>query len=191
VKNFTVNRRLTGLIAVLLVIFLPSLALAQDFAFGVSPTEVQIANIPPGQAVEFELSIRNKDEAPHIFTIAPFHPPEDKRREGRAQFPDDSWISVSPREIELPAGSESSITVAIAIPPGQEWASHDWEIWLGVVAQSDDLLALELYVRLLVSTGPAAQTGSDTRLVAGTVAGLLLLGGIVYYHRIRRKAGPA
>ncbi|GAF74196.1 unnamed protein product, partial [marine sediment metagenome] len=42
--------RLASLIAALLLIFLPSIALAQDFSFAVSPTEVQIIGLRPGEA---------------------------------------------------------------------------------------------------------------------------------------------
>jgi hypothetical protein len=40
--------KLAGLIAALLVIFLPSFTLAQDVNFGVAPAEVKIDNLPPG-----------------------------------------------------------------------------------------------------------------------------------------------
>ena len=74
--------KLAGLIAALLVMFLPSFTLAQDSSFGVSPAEVHIDNLPPGEATEFELTIHNKEETAHNFTIATFRPPEEKRREG-------------------------------------------------------------------------------------------------------------
>jgi hypothetical protein len=49
--------KLAGLIAALLVIFLPSFTLAQDVNFSVSPAEVKMDNLPPGEAAEFELTI--------------------------------------------------------------------------------------------------------------------------------------
>jgi hypothetical protein len=70
---------LAGLIAALLVIFLPSFTLAQDINFSVSPAEVHIDNLPPGEAAEFELTIHNKDEIAHNFTIATFQPPEEEK----------------------------------------------------------------------------------------------------------------
>ena len=181
--------KLAGLIAALLVILLPSFTLAQDFAFGVSPAEVHIDNLPPGEAAEFELTIHNKEELAHNFTIATFQPPEEERREGRAEFPADSWISFSSQEIEVAANSEANVTVTVAIPREQKWAGGDWEIWLGVAAESPDLLAVKLYARLLVSTIPAVEARSNAGLVAGIVVGTILLGYGGYYY-FRRKARP-
>jgi hypothetical protein len=178
--------KLAGLIAALLVIFLPSFTLAQDSYFSVSPAEVSIDNLPLGEAAEFELTIHNKEEIAHNFTIATFQPPEEERREGRAEFPDDSWISFSSQEIEVAAKSEANVTVTVAIPQEQKWAGEDWEIWLGVAAESSALLAVRLDVRLLVST---SGTRFNAGLVVGIVVGIVLLGCGSYYY-FRRKARP-
>jgi hypothetical protein len=181
--------KLAGLIAALLVILLPSFTLAHDVNFSVSPAEVKIDNLPPGEAAEFELTIHNKYEAVHFFTLTIFQPPEEERREGRAEFPDDSWISLSSQEIEVSANSEANVTVTVAIPQEQKWAGEDWEIWLGVTPESSDLLAVRLYVRLLVSTSTAHKTRPNPGLVAGVVAGIILLGcGGYYYFRRKAKA---
>ena len=150
---------------------------------------VKIDNLSPGEAAEFELTIHNKEELAHNFTIATFQPPEEDRREGRTEFPDDSWISFSSQEIEVAAESEANVTVTVAIPPERKWAGGDWEIWLGVAAESRDLLAVKLYVRLLASTNPAVEAGSNAGLVAGIVVGVILLGCGGYYY-FRRKARP-
>jgi hypothetical protein len=181
--------KLAGLIAALLVIFLPSFTLAQDFYFSVSPAEVSIDNLPPGEAAEFELTIHNKEGLAHNFTIATFQPPEKERREGRAKFPDDRWISFSSQEIEVAAKSEANVTVTVAIPQEQKWAGEDWEIWLGVAAESSALLAVRLDVRLLVSTSAAMEARSNAVLVTGIVVGIILLGYGSYYY-FRRKAKP-
>jgi hypothetical protein len=179
--------KLAGLIAALLVIFLSSFTLAQDSSFGVSPAEVHINNLPVGEATEFELTIHNKEEIARNFTIATFQPPEEERREGRAEFPDDSWISFSFQEIEVAAKSEANVAVKVAIPREQKWAGGDWEIWLGITTESSDLLAVKLYVRLLVSTESTVGTKPNVGLVAGIVTGIILLGCGVYYY-FRRKA---
>ncbi len=180
---------IAGLIVSLVVILLPSFTLAQDISFSVSPAEVHIDNLPPGEAAESELTIHNKDEIAHNFTISAFQPLEEERREGRAEFPDDSWISFSSQEIEVAANSEANVTVTVAIPREQKWVGGDWEIWLGVTAESSDLLAVELYVRLLVSTSGVMETRSNAGLVAGIVVGIILLGFGGYYY-FRRKAKP-
>jgi hypothetical protein len=143
--------------------------------------------LAPGEATEFELTIHNKEETAHNYTIATFRPPEGERREGSAEFPDDSWISFSFQEIEVAAKSEADVAVTVAIPREQKWAGKDWEIWLSVTAESSDLLAVRLYVRLLVSTEPAVRTGTSAGLVAGIVVGIVLLGCGGYYY-FRRKA---
>ena len=179
--------KLAGLIAALLAIFLPSFTLAQDVNFSVSPAEVHIDDLPPGETAEFELTIHNKEELAHNFTFTTFQPPEEERREGRDEFPDDGWISFSSPEIEVASNSEANATVTVAIPWEQQWAGEEWEIWLGVTAESSDLLALRLYVRLLVSTNPAAEARSNAGLVAGIIVGIVLLGYGGYYY-FRRKA---
>lgn len=178
--------RLAGLIAALLIIWLPSFALAQEVNISVSPAEVHIDNLLPGESAEFELTIHNKDEIAHNFTVTTFPPPEEERREGRAQFPDDSWISFSCPRIEIAGTSQANATVTVAIPQEQKWAGRDWEMWLGVTPESSDLLGVKLYVRLLVST-------SGMRFNAGLLTGIavaIVLLGYGGYHYFRRKAKP-
>lgn len=181
--------KLTGLIITSLVLFLPSFALAQDTIFSVSPAEVHIDNLPPGESTEFDLTIYNKDEIAHVFTLTTFQPPEDERREGRAKFPDDSWISLSSQKIEVAANSEGNITVTVAIPREQKWAGKNWEIWVGVAAESSDLLAVRLYIRLMVSTNSATEARSNAGVIVGIVVGIVLLGCGGYYY-FRRKSKP-
>jgi len=178
--------RLAGLIATLLVVFLPTITLAQEFRFSISPSEVHIDNLPPGETSEFELTIHNKEELAHNFTLTTFQPPEEERREGRVEFPDDSWISFSSPEIEVAANSGANVTVTVAIPREPKWAGKEWETWLGVTAESRDLLTVQLYTRLLVSTTPAVSARPDTGLIVGIVVGIALLGcGSYYYYRRR------
>ena len=181
--------KLAGLIAASLVILLPSFTLAQDVNFSISPAEIKIDNLPPGETSEFELTIHNKYEADHLFTLTIFQPPEEERREGRAEFPDDSWISLSSQEIEVDANSEANVTVTVAIPRQQQWEGEDWETWLGVAPESTDMLAVRLYVRLLVSTSTTHKARPNPGLVVGIVVGVILLGCGGYYY-FRRKTKP-
>ena len=178
--------KLAGFIATLLVVFLPTITLAQEFRFSISPSEVHIANLPPGETSEFELTIHNKQELAHNFTLTTFQPPEEERRDGRAEFPDDSWISFSSLEIEVAANSEATVIVTVTIPREPKWAGKEWETWLGVTAESSDLLAVRLYTRLLVSTTPAVGARPDAGIVIGIVVGIVLFGcGSYYYYRRR------
>ena len=175
-----------GLIVACLVVFFPFPTLAENVDFSVVPAEVHIDNLLPGEVAEFELTIHNKDEIAHNFTITTFRPPEEQRREGRVQFPDDDWLSFSRPKIEIAANSQANVTVMVAIPREQKWAGREWELWLGVTAESSDLLAVKLYVRLLVSTGGMR---FNARLFAGIAIAIALL-GYGGYRYFRRKAKP-
>ena len=181
--------KLAGLIVALLCILLPTVTLAQDFVFSVSPAEACIDNLPPGEATEFELTIYNKDEIAHNFTLTIFHPPEEERREGRTEFPEDSWISLSSQNIEVAANAEAEIMVRVTIPREHKWTGEDWETWLGVAAASSDLLGVKLYVRLLVSTASVVEARSNVPLIAGIIVGISLLGyGSYSYFKRKTKS---
>jgi hypothetical protein len=190
IKSSLTRHILAALIAALSVICLPSLALAHspDQYFTVVPAEVSIDSLPPGEATEFELTICSQDEAAHNFTLSTFSPREEDRREGRAQFPDDTWVSFSLQETEVAANSEADVKVTVAIPQKQQWADKDWEIWLGVEAESDDLLVAKLYVRLLVSTSAQEAHRSDIGLIVGLALAAVGLGyGARFYWRRRTE----
>lgn len=177
--------RLARLIAGFLLVLLPFLTLAENVNFSVVPAEVHIDSLLPGETTEFELTIHNKDEIAHNFTFTAFPPPKEERREGRTEFPDPSWISFSSPKIEISASSQAHATVMVTIPQEQTWAGRDWEAWVAVTAESSDMLAVKLYVRLLVSTGG---TRFNIGLITGIAAAVVLLGcGGYYYFRRRAK----
>jgi hypothetical protein len=179
---------LAGLVTASLVILLPSFALADDVNFGVVPAEVRIDNLRPGETEEFELAIHNNDAVPRSFTLATFPPPAGQERQGATQFPDGTWIDFSSDEIEIPPYDQADVTVRVAIPREQEWVSQDWETWLGVTAQSSDLLCVKLYVRVLVSTGSILASRFNTRFFIGVGLAAALIGcGGVYYFRRRAR----
>jgi hypothetical protein len=146
--------------------------------FGVVPAEVHIDNLPPGQTIAFDLTVNNRNEITCVFTFAACEPPEEETRDRRAGLPDDSWVSFSPPEIAVAPGTQANVTVTIAIPLEQKWAGRDWETWLAVAPKSSDLLAAQLYVRLLVST-------SGTRLSVGLIAGIAAGAALVSYGSYR------
>ena len=176
--------RLTGLIAGFLVTIFPSLVVAENVNFSVVPAEVHIGDLLPGDEAEFGLTIHNKDDRAHNYTITTFPPLQDQTREGRAQFPDTDWIAFSRQRIEITADSQANVTVFVAIPREQRWAAKDWETWLAVSAESTDMLAVKLYVRLLVSTGG---TRFNPRLAAGIAAAIVVLALSGYYYFMRRS----
>ncbi len=174
----------TWLIAALIAISSTSTAQAQYI--GISPAEVRIDDLSPGDKTEFRLSIRNKDEAAHTFELSTFHPQESERREGRAEFPDGSWISFSPQRVEVEANSDTNVEVSVTIPSDNRWAGKDWEIWLKVAPEDREFLVVNYYVRLLVSTGEGLEAGPNPGLIVGIAIAVLLLGYGVYYFRRRR-----
>jgi hypothetical protein len=179
---------LASLISVLLVIFPSSFTTAQDINFSVIPAVIRINNLPSGEATAFELAIHNKDDTAHVFTLTLFSPSEKQRWEGRAALPDVSWISFSPSAIEVAPDSAANVTVTVAVPPEPEWAGKDWETWLGVNADSSDLLGVTLFVRLLVSSTSAAKPVFNEGVFAIIAVAIVLLGGGTYYYFARKKA---
>jgi len=179
-----VNRKLLGLFGAFLIMLLPCFALAQGF--GVSPSKVKIDNLSPGETGEFELTIRNRDQIAHNFSFTTFQPSQKQRTEKRAPFPDAGWIGFSPVNLSVPANSEANVTVTVAIPPERKWAGQNWEVWLAITSESGELLAVELYVRLLVSTSAAVGTRLNALVVAGVAVGIGLL-GYGGYHYFKRK----
>lgn len=179
--------RLGVISALLLILSLPFPALAQSF--GVSPAEVRIDNLSPGERAEFYLTIYNKDEAARIFVLTTFQPSEQDRKEGRAKFPDAGWVSFSPQQVEAPAKSEARVKVTVRVPRDEKWADKDWEIWLTVSSESAELLAVQYYVRLLVSTASTTVHKPSTRLIMGIILGFITFAYAIYYClRLRHRA---
>jgi hypothetical protein len=174
------------LIAAFLIIFLPYPTLAEDVDFSVIPAEIHIDNLPPGEAAEFELTIHNRDDLAHNFSVATCPPPEEEIREGRTEFPDGSWIGFSSPKVEIGPDSRANVMVTVTIPQEQKWASEDWETWLGVTAVSGDVLGARLYVRLLVSTSGIRFNG---RLFIGIAVAIVLL-GYGGYRYFRHRTNP-
>ena len=172
------------LIVVLLALLSPSIALA--WSFSVSPVEVKIDNLPPGEEAEFNLTIHNKDNISHTFMLTTHNPEESERRPERAEFPNSNWVSF-PQQVTVEANSEAKVRVKVAIPSQQKWAGKDWEIWLSIMPEEKELLVVNYYIRLLVSTGEEVETGSHIGLIVGIIVVLLLGSGIYYF---RRKAKP-
>jgi hypothetical protein len=173
-------------VLIIVIILFPFPAQAQNFS--VSPMEIKIDNLSPGGEAQFNLTIRNKEDVNHVFALTTYNPGESEKREGRAEFPDESWISFSPQSVEVGANSEAKTEVTVDVPPNQKWAGKDWEIWLRVAPEEREFLVVNYYIRLLVSTGEEVDVGTNVGLIVGIVVGILLLACVAYYFR--RKAKP-
>jgi len=182
------SKHLVYLAAFLLIVIIlfPFPAQAQNFS--VSPMEIKIDNLSLGGEAQFNLTVRNKEDVNHVFALTTYNPEESERREGRAEFPNDSWISFSSQKVSVEANSEAKVKVTVAIPANQKWAGKDWEIWLRVYPEEQEFLVVNYYIRLLVSTGGEVEAGMNAGVVVGIVGGILLAACVVYYFR--RKAKP-
>ena len=182
------SKHLVYLAAFLLIVIIlfPFPAQAQNFS--VSPMEIKIDNLSLGGEAQFNLTIRNKEDVDHVFALTTYNPEESERREGRAEFPDDSWISFSSQKVSVEANSEAKAKVTVAIPANQKWAGKDWEIWLRIMPEEQEFLVVNYYIRLLVSTGGEVEAGMNVGVVVGIIVGILLVACVVYYFR--RKAKP-
>jgi len=173
-------RYLSWLIAVVLVILLPSPANA--WSFYVSPSEVDINNLSPGDSTEFKFSIYNKENESHVFSLNTFAPQKTEVRQGRSAFPDNSWVSL-PSQVKVPANSERETTVKISIPPQQEWAGKEWEIWLRVSPEQTGRLTVNYFIRLLISTGTETSNTSQLAPILILAATLVPAYGIYFIYR--------
>jgi hypothetical protein len=177
--------KLAALIAYLFVPLVSPCALAHNINFSVSPAEVRIDDLIPGEAAQFDLTIHNKDDMSRVFILTTFQPPQEEMRQGTAEFPNAGWVNFSAQQIRLAPNSSGNATVTLAIPRERKWAGKDWEIWLGVAPESNDLLGVKLYVRCLLST---AESRPNRALFAGIAVAVALL-GYGGYRYFGRKAG--
>ena len=184
------SKHLVYLAAFLLIVIIlfPFPAQAQNFS--VSPMEIKIDNLSLGGEAQFNLTIHNKEDVDHVFALTTYNPEESERREGRAEFPDDSWISFSSQKVSVEANSEARAKVTVAVPANQKWAGKDWEIWLRVMPEEQEFLVVNYYIRLLVSTGGEVVAGMNAGVVVGIVGGILLAACVVYYFRRKAKPKP-
>jgi len=181
------SKYLFWLAAVLLITVVLFPAIVQAQSFSVSPVEIEIDNLSPGEVTQFNLTIHNKEDVNHVFTLTTYNPGESERREGRAEFPDESWISFSPQSVEVGANSEAKAKVTVAVPPNQKWTGKDWEIWLRVAPEEREFLVVNYYIRLLVSTGEEVEAGTSVGLIVSILVGILLVACVIYYFRRKAK----
>lgn len=170
----------------LLAALLPSTTFA--WSFSVSPSEVEIESLSPGNKAEFELSIHNKESINQIFYLSSYLPDETDIRQGRTVVPDDSWISL-PAQVIVPANSEKDITIAVSIPQSQKWKGKNWESWLAISPETVEIIVVNYYVRLLLSTGEATNAVPHSAQIAIIVSTVVLFYVLCsYYRKAHRNA---
>lgn len=180
--------RLALVIVALLTVLVPGSSVVEAAAgsVSVSPAEVSIDNLLPGEPVDFEMTIRNEEGQDRVFVLTVYRPADEARIAGREELPDERWISFSPAKVEVGAGCEASIRVTVAVPQDEDLMGEEWEIWLGVAPQSGELLVVKYYVRLFISTRHEAEGRHGGWLLAGSTMASILA-GYGAYCCLRRK----
>ena len=158
---------------------------ASALTFSVSPAEVKVAHLEPGQEATFNITISNKDNISQVFTLDTYNPKESERRPGEAPFPDGSWISF-PQQVDVPANSNTQVEVTIGIPESQEWYDKNWEIWLKVSADEESLVTVNYYIRLLVSTTDL-ELNTSYRWIIGIIVAIIFFSGYAVCRSRRRE----
>lgn len=172
------------LIVTLSGILFPSSTLAWSFAL--SPPEIEIDDLSPGEVVEFNFTIYNKDNISHVFILNTYNPEETQLRQGRTGLPEGKWVSFPP-QVEVQADSKLEVPVKVAIPPEQKWADKNWEIWLGVKPEDNNLLLVNYYIRILVSTVNVTKSSFHPGLILGIIIGVVLVSYAIYYYWRRAR----
>ena len=150
-----------ALIAILIILCLPSPALAQEGeSFAIFPAEITVDGILPGQSSgEFLLGIDNHMDRTVSFTTSVYQPPAyqpgetDCRREGNDALPDINWISFDKEEIEIPANSTEWVKATLTIPREEQWQNKNYECWLQVTSEKIGIVQYKLNSRLYIITG--------------------------------------
>jgi hypothetical protein len=95
---------------------------------------VRIRDVPVGYATGVRLdngaryTVGNTGGDPVTVRVEPLIPP--KAFETWAPIPDLSWITIEPREIEVPAHGEGSTDIRIGVPDDEQWADRKFVFWV-------------------------------------------------------------
>ena len=176
-------------IALLVSLTTPSYVVMAQAGQGwsLSPGEVRVDGIRLGENASFEVTIANNKDFPLGFSISTNIPRPDDLRPGYEPFPDTSWISFTPQQIELPPFSQKKVTVTVAVPSEGDWGGRSYECWLGAKSEAMGVMQIELDCRLLLSTSAAYARGIDWPLI-GSITGITVIAiGLIYGNRRNLK----
>ena len=177
---------IVGIALVATLTMSPSLVLAQgETGWAISPGEVRVDGILLGESTTFPITIVNNKDFPLSFSMSVNLPDPSRLRPGYELIPDTSWISFSPRHIELAPDSREKITVTVTIPSEGDWGGKNYECWFDATSERIGMLQVVLSCRLLLSTSAAYAPGINWPLVGGIIGGIAIVGGLIYGNRRR------
>ena len=176
-------------IALLMSLTTPSYVVMAQAGQGwsLSPGEVRVDGIRLGETASFEVTIANNKDFPLGFSISTNIPRPDDLRPGYEPFPDTSWISFTPQQIELPPFSQKKVTVTVAVPSEGDWGGRSYECWLGAKSEAMGVMQIELDCRLLLSTSAAYARGVYWPLIGGITGITVIAIGLIYGNRRKLK----
>jgi len=124
----------------------------------VQPATFLFRDIPIGQKVKLSvpLSIHNKDERIHTYTIKSLAPSRlgMSRPEGYVEIPNTDWFSFDETEVTIAGGKMGSTNMYIEIPGEDTYYNQKWVIAVEVTTRvgTDESIALAVYPRFLIES---------------------------------------
>ncbi|MDY6833402.1 MAG: hypothetical protein SVY53_01195 [Chloroflexota bacterium] len=175
----------------------PMVAIAGSFS--ASPAEFKVSDLSVGQKVERFLYVKNKEDYPQAFIISIQDAPDDNRRDGYEELPDNDWIEFDHESVIVDAHSSVPVTVYVDIPKSESWMGQKWEAWIQILCATSGMFKTVLNVRLLIDTDSELtaadtnlSTGERVALIVGGVGGVAILSAVgVWYIKKRRREQPA
>jgi len=85
----------------------------------------------PDEPIVFKrVQIKNPENSAVVVRAEVSHPNEESIEEGFSFIPDLSWVSVTPKEMTIPAKSDGFFNIIITIPKGNQSQSYNqkWEV---------------------------------------------------------------
>jgi len=130
---------------------IPSPVLAQSLA--VSPGTVTAENVPLGQKIFLhEVEVINGSDTSHVYSIYTKKPATALIRDGYEEIADPTWIEPDKNEIEVKSQSEKAVAIWVRIPNNEANANKNYEGWVIVSEKAMGMIAVEVAVRILLST---------------------------------------
>jgi len=167
-------------------------------SFSASPAEFYISGVCVGQKAERFLYVKNKEDYPQAFIISVQSAPEESRRDGYEELPDNDWIDFDRESVIVDAHSNVPVTVYVDIPKSESWIGQKWEAWIEISGATSGLFKTVLNVRLLIETDSEfsatdvnLSTGERGALIVGGVGIVAILSAVGVYMKKRRREQPS